>query len=88
MISCWSNLLSSMVLLLPTHSFVLACKRCKAHFTDGDFYLSERIVTVLEWPPQSTDLNPIENLWGRGYREFVGLETSFAAVIFNNIPKI
>lgn len=51
-------------------------------------YLLESSVAVLDWPAQSPDLNPIENLWGHVQRELDGIPNSSADVLFQNIQNI
>ncbi len=50
-------------------------------------WLEENKVHVMEWPPYSPDLNPIENLWAllkaeiyRSYPELIGLSNTQASL--------
>lgn len=51
-------------------------------------FLSESNVSVMEWPAQSPDLNPIENLWGHVQREIDGLLCSSGDTLFQNIQAV
>ena len=39
-------------------------------------FLSQKGVTLLDWPAKSPDLNPIENLWGIVARDVMARESS------------
>ncbi|GBM19395.1 Transposable element Tc3 transposase [Araneus ventricosus] len=61
-------------------------------------YLNSKNVTVLEWPPVSTDLNSIENVWGIMSRKVYenggqfysvnALKTSIESAWYNLEPEI
>lgn len=48
-------------------------------------YLEEANIDVLEWPPQSPDLNPIENLWDLVDREIRKRKHSNCAQLMDHI---
>ncbi|GBL74331.1 Transposable element Tc3 transposase [Araneus ventricosus] len=61
-------------------------------------YLNSKNVTVLEWPPMSPDLNPIENMWnimagkvyenGGQFYSVNSLKTAIESVWCNLEPEI
>ncbi|GBN91941.1 Transposable element Tc3 transposase [Araneus ventricosus] len=61
-------------------------------------YLNSKNVTVLEWPPMSPDLNPIENVWsimsrkvyenGRQFYSVNALKTSIESAWYSLEPEI
>ncbi|GBM68999.1 Transposable element Tc3 transposase [Araneus ventricosus] len=61
-------------------------------------YLNSKNVTVLEWPPMSPNLNPIENVWGFMSRKVYenggqfysvnALKTSIESAWYNLEPEI
>lgn len=50
-------------------------------------FLQESNVEVLEWPAQSPDLNPIENLWSHVERQIRGQKCSNGHQLFHNIEQ-
>ncbi|GBN48947.1 Transposable element Tc3 transposase [Araneus ventricosus] len=61
-------------------------------------YLNSKNFTVLEWPPMSPDLNPIEKLWGIMFRKVYenggqfysvnALKTAIESAWYNLEPEI
>lgn len=51
-------------------------------------YLNEATVSVLEWPPQSPDLNPIENLWSHVERQMEGRKYRSSVELFESVTEI
>lgn len=50
-------------------------------------WLNHNNITVLDWPAQSPDLNPIENLWGMFEREMQGQKYSKTEDLFEALHK-
>lgn len=51
-------------------------------------FLRESDVNVLDWPAQSPDLNPIENLWGHVQQQLKGRNGGSADKVYANIEDI
>ncbi|GBN02448.1 Transposable element Tc3 transposase [Araneus ventricosus] len=61
-------------------------------------YLNSKNVTVLEWPPMSPDLNPIENVWdimfrkvyenGGQFYSVYALKTAIESAWYNLEPEL
>ena len=51
-------------------------------------WLAEQNVSVLNWPPQSPDLNPIEHLWEYIQCRLNMLPTTTTSTLWENIRRI
>lgn len=50
----------------PDGDFILQQDRSPIHTSKlASSFLQQRAVAVLEWPPQSSDMNIIERIWGK-----------------------
>lgn len=50
-------------------------------------FLEENNITVLDWPGNAPDINPIENLWGIIKQKLQGVEVSSRSELINSIIR-
>jgi len=77
--------------LLQTADFLMHGKDSRIFQQDNDpkhtsgvvrKWLADNAVTTMEWPPQSPDLNPIENLWDVLDKKRSGADAQNASKLF------
>ena len=82
------NLLPHIRNLLPNSGFFQQdnCPIHKAKITKEFF--EQNNMQVLEWPPISPDLNPIENIWGRLSNEVAGQTFDNSDKLFEELSRL
>lgn len=84
-----NQMIPSAIALFPSGEYIFFQQDNDPKHTakKNQLYLSNKKVSVLEWPSQSPDLNPIENLWSYVDRQLQERNPKNEDELFNIIKQ-